>query len=373
MGKANITIRDIARHCHVSTATVSRALNHQPGVSEELRLSILRFATISGYEPNSSAQSLRSRNTNIAYLVMREGNSKDLPLHISLLQELKLAVHMDFKIHSLSYDTDLIEDLQRLEERGPARLIIIAGPCLVSDSSRFRSLNSPLLFVLADDAPNGYPSIMSDDFEGAKTLTDAVLDHGHRSIEVITDCDVSGKANYRKPLSGYKTSLAEHDIAFDPSIVHALPVDFNDYLASAQSMVTERLLPVLQHKTSRSHPKPTAILLFSDFMTLPLIRVLWNVGIYVPENISVVSFGGWTLTQYLPVSIWTWVQSVPDISQTLLAAVSALINGQPFHDELPLPHMLRDGTHAVARAIEKTHYVVPGFLREGQSLSTLSR
>ena len=118
-------------------------------------------------------------------------------------------------------------------------------------------------------------------------------------------------------------------------------------------MVTEHLLPVLQHKTSHSHPKPTAILLFSDLMTLPLIRVLRNAKIHVPENISVVSFGGWALTQYLPISVWTWAQSVPDIFQTLLTAVSASINVQSFYDELPLPHMLRDWTHAVAHGIEK--------------------
>lgn len=75
---------------------------------------------------------------------------------------------MDFKIHPLSYETGLIEDLHRLEERGIAHLIIIAGSCLVSNSSRFSSLNSPLLFVLSDDVPNGYPSIMSDYFEGQR-------------------------------------------------------------------------------------------------------------------------------------------------------------------------------------------------------------
>ena len=137
MGKVHITIRDIARQCHASTATVSRALNHQPGVSEKLRASILHVAAEYGYEPNPSARSLRSQRTDVIYLIIREGASKDIPFDVPLLQKLRLMVRMDLKVHSLPYGCDLVEDLQKLEAIGTPRLMIITGPCFIADSSAF--------------------------------------------------------------------------------------------------------------------------------------------------------------------------------------------------------------------------------------------
>ncbi|MGO1260355.1 MAG: LacI family DNA-binding transcriptional regulator [Bifidobacterium mongoliense] len=60
MAKSILTIRDIALQCHVSTATVSRALNGKPGVSPSLRTTIQDCARASGYAPNPNARSMRA-------------------------------------------------------------------------------------------------------------------------------------------------------------------------------------------------------------------------------------------------------------------------------------------------------------------------
>ena len=53
-----VSMKDIAKQCNVSVASVSKALNGYPDISEETRQLILNTASEMGYLPNSSARSL---------------------------------------------------------------------------------------------------------------------------------------------------------------------------------------------------------------------------------------------------------------------------------------------------------------------------
>ena len=59
-----VTIKDVARHAGVSTATVSRVLNDSPNVSEELTQRVQTVAAELGYRPNAAARTLKTRKTN---------------------------------------------------------------------------------------------------------------------------------------------------------------------------------------------------------------------------------------------------------------------------------------------------------------------
>ncbi|WP_422678665.1 LacI family DNA-binding transcriptional regulator [Bifidobacterium mongoliense] len=78
--KSHITIHDIAEICHVSTATVSRALNDKPGIGAVRREQIIKRARELGYVPDATTQSMRSRRTDCVYLVMHAGSSTAEPL-----------------------------------------------------------------------------------------------------------------------------------------------------------------------------------------------------------------------------------------------------------------------------------------------------
>lgn len=278
-------------------------------------------------------------------------------------------IGIDVEVHAVAFDADLIEDLKKVENTYQPRLFIILGPCLVAEVARFRCLTTPLLFVESDDAPTEYPKVMSDDIDGTRTLVNSMLDAGHQRIAVLTDDGVDGEPNYAKRIIGYRQAIEARGIKFDPSIIHSLPIDSKDYLSSSEEMLMKYILPVLQYKAPRTRAKPTAVLVLSDFLALTLMRVLWNAGITVPHDLSVASYGGWTLTKFIPTSIHTWVQPVPDLLATVMEAMRAMLANKPFPKTLDLPQTHPDGSHGIAHAITPRTYIVPGYLREGQSLA----
>src|SRR5262245_29440552 len=75
-------IRDVARLAGVSVASVSFALNGQPGVADDTRQRILVAAAQLGYRANTQAQALRRGRTTTYGLVIRNfSNPGPRPSH----------------------------------------------------------------------------------------------------------------------------------------------------------------------------------------------------------------------------------------------------------------------------------------------------
>lgn len=71
-----VSMKDIAKQCNVSVASVSKALNGYPDISEETRQLILKTASEMGYLPNSSARALKTkRSYNLGVLFVDEAMS----------------------------------------------------------------------------------------------------------------------------------------------------------------------------------------------------------------------------------------------------------------------------------------------------------
>ncbi len=68
MSKGKVSLKDIAKKINTTPATVSRALNNRPGVSEELRNKIIEVANEMGYVPNVMAREIRAEKRNILVL-----------------------------------------------------------------------------------------------------------------------------------------------------------------------------------------------------------------------------------------------------------------------------------------------------------------
>lgn len=73
---AGMTIKDIAKKCHVGVSTVSRAMNNHPDINPETKEKILKVIEEANYVPNNSARNLKRNDAKaIAVLVKGIGNT----------------------------------------------------------------------------------------------------------------------------------------------------------------------------------------------------------------------------------------------------------------------------------------------------------
>ena len=95
------SLKDIAKECQVSVATVSKALNDHPDISEERKVIIRRKAEEMGYRPNLFARTLKTnRSYNIGVLFMDDG-------HNGLTHDHFAAIIDSFKVEAEKNDYDL--------------------------------------------------------------------------------------------------------------------------------------------------------------------------------------------------------------------------------------------------------------------------
>ena len=67
-----VTIKEIAKECNVSVATVSNILNHKPGASDETRRIVMAKIKELNYKPNTVARNLKTKNTRTIGVIVED-------------------------------------------------------------------------------------------------------------------------------------------------------------------------------------------------------------------------------------------------------------------------------------------------------------
>nr|WP_274949628.1 LacI family DNA-binding transcriptional regulator [Bifidobacterium tibiigranuli] len=378
------TVQDIARHCQVSTATVSRALNDRPGVSPQIKSRVLKYVKSIGYVPNSTARSMRTGMSSLAVLVIQIQSSDRQAVIPSQAFELVSRLGLELRVVHIPYGEDFVDGLLKAEADCHPAIFLLFGLCDIGDKSRLSKVQAPIMFILSDDAPTEYPHVASDDEDGAYAITESLIAAGHHSIMVLSELKSNGEPYYQRRITGFRNALVAHHMVFDSSQVQALHVDYNNHADSFMAAFREQIPPLLAKPD-----RPTAIFILDDYLTVFVTKMLSEADIRIPDDISLASFGGWEVTSFLPAPIQSWVPPIPYILETSTAAGLSTLQGKPFSGEISLPPLdASDGPGAsdapspkqvsasakpaVARAISPTCFMVPGYLRIGQSVRNLN-
>ena len=182
------SLKDLAKECGVSVATVSKALNDQPDISPATRERVRAAAHRMGYMPNAAARSLKTNRTyNLGVLFVDERQS-------GLTHEYFSAVLDSFKVEAEKhgYDITFINHnisgkrrsyLEHCRYRG------VDGVCVVCvnflDPQVLDLVQSELPVVTVDHMFNNRTSIVSDNVKGVQTLVNHVFEMRHRNIAFI--------------------------------------------------------------------------------------------------------------------------------------------------------------------------------------------
>ncbi|MFL1013462.1 LacI family DNA-binding transcriptional regulator [Flavisericum labens] len=318
------TIYDIAKKLNITAATVSRALNNNPKISEATRELVLETAAKMNYERNRLAQALKSgKSYNVGVVVPRidsnffasviRGIEEELHpagYHVIICQthdqkKLELAninsllnAQIDGVLVSISNANDAANDGDTDTSTKTNRKDLNA-----KENDMFSNLirkNVPLIFFDRKKDIKGVSSVVINDFKGAYDATQHLIDQGKKRIAHLSnnrDIEI-----FKNRYLGYKQALIDNGLEFDESLV----VECFSKVEHGKK-VTGKLLAM-------PNP-PDAIFSVSDFSALGAIQEITEQGFKIPEDISVVGFSNEPFTKFMELSISSVDQSPKEMGR----------------------------------------------------------
>ena len=292
------TIYDIAKKLDITAATVSRALNNNPKISENTRKLVLETASKMNYKQNRLAQSLRSgKSNNVGVIVPRI----DSNFFASVIRGIEEELHPQ-GYHVIICQTH--EDEKREIENITTLLNAQVDGILMSISNVSKEndhviknvvdKNVPLIFFDRKKRMDGVSSVTINDYEGGYLATKNLIEQGCKRIAHLTG-DQSLEI-FENRNNGYKKALLDNGLDWNADYVFQTKSNVD---AGRQAVV--RLL-------SLENP-PDAIFSSSDFAALGAIQELRERGIKIPEEFCVFGFGNEPFTRFMELSISSVDQS----------------------------------------------------------------
>jgi DNA-binding LacI/PurR family transcriptional regulator len=292
------TIYDIAKKLDITAATVSRALNNNPKISEATRKLVLETATKMNYKQNRLAQSLRSgKSNNVGVIVPRI----DSNFFASVIRGIEEELHPE-GYHVIICQTH--EDEKREIENITTLLNAQVDGILMSISNvseendhvikNVVDKNVPLIFFDRKKKMDGVSSVTINDFEGGYLATKNLIEQGCKRIAHLTG-DQSLEI-FENRNNGYKKALSDNDLVLNDDYVFQTKSNVD-----AGRQAVEKLLSLV--------PPPDGIFSSSDFAALGAIQELRERGIKIPEEFCVFGFGNEPFTRFMELSISSVDQS----------------------------------------------------------------
>ncbi|WP_371580488.1 LacI family DNA-binding transcriptional regulator [Streptomyces sp. NBC_01314] len=270
----------------VSVATVSHILNRVEGkrASAETRQRVLRIAEELGYAPNGLARGLRTqRSQTIGFISDEIATTPNAGRIILGAQEAAAAQGMVLLLVNTGGDEELerrsIEMLLQRQVDGVLYAAMYHRVVRLPES--LRSTPTVLLDARCDDP--AVPFVVPDEVQGGYTAARELIEHGHRRIGMtVGTADIPA---LHGRIEGYRKALAEAGVVYDPSLVTAEAVATLGSVAvdvAAGYRAARRLLTLDQ--------RPTALFCFNDRMAAGAYRAAAELGLSIPDDLSVVGF-----------------------------------------------------------------------------------
>lgn len=285
------TIRDVALRAGVGIGTVSRVLNNSPLVTSETRQRVLDAIAELGFRPNSVARQLprKTRIQNIGvitqpfihYLAFAE-RMRGVQIGLSEIEQ-----KYELVLYSVSSLSHYEEQLAYIVQNGLVDGLIIIDLDLTNDQKQML-IDAHLPFVGINNF-QGYdwPCIGADNVIGGQIAARYLVELGHRRIAYLGDefDDPFHFKTSQQRLEGLKNILEQHDIPL-PDTYICLGRHDDEVTRS----MTRKLLQL-------SNP-PTAIFAMSDIQALACLDTAHDLGIRVPEDLSIIGFDDLQISYY---------------------------------------------------------------------------
>jgi DNA-binding LacI/PurR family transcriptional regulator len=290
VSKHSPTIRDVARAAGVSPGTVSRVLNNSPLVTPATREHVLNIVAEMDYRPNLIAQRLSLGKTLRISTIVPFFNR---PAEIERLRGVVSALSQsqyDLIIHNVENNQQRDEYYRQIPRRQRVDgVVVISLPPGEEIAAHLSESDVPIVFIdVHHDNVRMFDRVLNDDVQGGYLATRHLIELGHRKIGFIGDLpdDPFGFTSSQDRYQGYCQALQETHIPLDARYVGRAEHGRNTAQTLSQTILQ---LP----------DRPTAIFAASDTQAMGVITAARQLGLSVPEEVSIIGFDDIEIAEYL--------------------------------------------------------------------------
>jgi LacI family transcriptional regulator len=341
------TMTDVARIAGVSQSSVSLVLNEMTGsrISAETQNRVFEAARQIGYALPAirrEASSATERNT-IAYLVDEISTSPHPVVNLDGARD--FAFEQDFLVaaHVTRSNPELEAATIEVIKRDKSVIGVIYSTIFTRRVTLPKALEDiPTVLLNCYAEPRKHMSILPAEVAGGFTATAHLTGLGHRRIGFINGEPWMDASVDR--LKGYRQALASADIAYDEALVR-----HGDWLPLRGYHLARELLSIDE--------PPTAILCGNDLMAIGALEAASELGIAVPDDLSVMGYDDQELARYTHPPLSTLVLPNYEMGQRAAEAlIDIAVHGKtlrPMTIKIDGPLVTRSSTAVLAAAQQR--------------------
>lgn len=321
------TVKDVAALAGVAPSTVSLVLNNSPKVKKETREKVLEAVKALHYIPNNFAVALRQKQEtcmgilvpdlyNPFYLKIVKGikekaNEYQIPIYIS-----ETNYNLDKEKHELDFFRSI---------RVNAYVFIGTHQDEALVEEMMQTTTSRIVYIDKYDETEKVPYIIMDNYQSGYDAATYLLRNNRKKIRYMTQSILTKPLEERR--NGVLDALYEQGIAID-----GVSIQINDLSVGKIQAGYDATLSLLQKDV------PEAIITSSDQIAFGVMRALYEKGIQVPKEVSIIGFDNIDMSQYCIPALTTISQPCERMGQL---AFELLQQPEDNHTILPMCYKLK--------------------------------
>ena len=328
------SIKDIAKECNVSVATVSKALNDADDISEATKEKVRKAAKKMGYTANVAARALKTNRTYNLGILFAEDRAGLAHEYFSMILE-----SFQREAEKYGYDITFINHaiagrkttyLRHAEYRNLDGIVIMTGDFESSEIIELAESDIPVVAI--DYVLDHCAAVLSDNAAGMETIVRYAYAMGHRKIAFMYGDDTSVT---KERLSSFRRTCEELGLKIPKEYV--IQSAYHDIATCASK--TRQLLEL--------NDPPTMIIFPDDYSSTGGMEVIYGMGMRIPDDVSVIGYDGINMARILKLT--TYEQNTTLLGQLAVRKLLQMIN----EPDLPPERVIVSGKMLEGKTVRK--------------------
>jgi DNA-binding LacI/PurR family transcriptional regulator len=302
-----MNIKEVARLAKVSTATVSRTINGSDKVTPETAARVRKAIEEIGFYPNTNARALGSGRSSLYGLIISDITNPFFPELVKSFEDVAVQYGQEVLIANTNYDPGRMElCVRRMLQRKVDGVAIMTSEMDEHLIGEFSSRRIPLVFLDTGLPQKGISNILVDYAAGVNTAVEHLAEFRHTRIAFITGPMRLASAQLRK--QAFTRSLKQRNIKLNAQLV----VEGNHRMDGGHDAMVKLL---------EGDHRPTAVLCSNDLTAIGAMGAIFEHGLRVPEDISVIGFDDIAMSAFTHPPLTTIRLSRPEIARIAFRAL----------------------------------------------------